>query len=118
MNFMNRDHLYLLKPGFLDKRKGPYYCPGCAEMMGLLEFYPALKQRVEIHFINFPRPRPELAPLLGEKNQSCPMLVLATIPSNVPAALKVQHANGHAFVEGAREIGGYLAHAHGIGIPH
>jgi hypothetical protein len=59
-----------------------------------------------------------MASFFGEKNQSCPSLVLAATPSSIPATLKVQHANGRAFVEGAREIGEYLAHAYGIGIPH
>jgi hypothetical protein len=114
---MNHDQLYLLKHDFRDQGE-TYYCPGCAEVIGLMEFYPALKQSIDIHYVDFPRPRPELASLLGEKNQSCPVLVLATSPSSVPATLKVQHANGRAFVEGARMIGEYLAHAHGIGNPH
>ena len=116
MNFM--DHLYLLKPDFLDNGKGPYFCPGCAEIVGLLEFYPALKQHLDVHYIGFPRPRPELSPLLGEENQSCPVLVLRTIPPNLPSHPKMRRANGHAFVDGTREIAEYLAHAHGIGIPH
>ena len=115
---MNRDQLYLLKPNFLDNKKGPFFCPGCAEMAGLLEFYPALKQRLTVQYVDYPRPRPELAPLLGEENQSCPVLVVKTVPPNLPSHLKLQHANGHAFVEGAREIAQYLAHVHGIGIPH
>jgi hypothetical protein len=68
--------------------------------------------------VDFPRPRPELAPLLGEENQSCPVLVLKELPADLPSALKVQHANGEVFVEGAREIAEYLAHVHGVGIPH
>jgi hypothetical protein len=114
---MKRDQLYLLKPDFHDQGK-TYYCPGCAEVIGLLEFYPALKQGIDIHYVDYPRPRPKLVSLLGEQNQSCPVLVLSTAPQNLPAHLKVQHANGHAFVADAREIGAYLAHVHGIGIPH
>ncbi len=115
---MNHDQLYLLKPDFMDTGVGPYFCPGCAEIVGLLEFYPTLKQRVDVHYVDFPRPRPELASLLGEENQSCPVLVMNSIPSNLPTRLAVRHANGHAFVEGAREIAEYLAHVHGVGIPH
>ena len=115
---MNHDLLYLLKPGFLDNGKGPYFCPGCAEMVGLLEFYPEIKHRVDVRYVDFPRPRPELATLLGEENQSCPVLVLKTETQGLPAKLNVRHANGHAFVEGSREIAEYLAHVHGIGIPH
>lgn len=114
---MNRDQLYLIKPHFPDQGK-TYYCPGCAEMIGLLEFYPALKANIEIHWVDFTRPRPELVALLSEENQSCPVLVLHTVPAILPAHLKVQHANGRAFVEGVREIGEYLAHVHGIGLPH
>ena len=87
-------------------------------MAGLLEFYPVLKQRLNVRFVDFPRPRPELVDLLGEENQSCPVLVLKSVPPGLPATVPVQHANGHAFVAGAGEIAGYLAHVHGIGIPH
>ncbi len=115
---MNRDQLYLLKPNFMDDGRGPSFCPGCAQMAGLLEFYPELKQRLSVQYVDFPRPRPALAPLLGEENQSCPVLVVNTVLPNLPSHLKLQHANGHAFVEGAREIADYLAHVYGIGIPH
>ncbi|MEO6992226.1 MAG: DUF3088 family protein [Lacunisphaera sp.] len=114
---MNHDQLYLLKPNFQDRGK-TYYCPGCAEVVGLLEFYPALKQKIDVHYLDFPRPRAELISLLGEANQGCPVLVLGAVPQNLPAQLKVKQANGHAFVADAKEIGAYLAHVHGIGIPH
>ncbi len=115
---MNRDQLYLLKPNFLENGKGTYFCPGCAEMTGLLEYYTDLKKKLDVHIIDFPRTRPELAPLLGEENQGCPVLVLGTVLPYLPPCLKVQRANEHAFVDGAREIAEYLAHVHGIGIPH
>ena len=114
---MKLDQLYLLKHDFQDQGK-TYYCPGCAEMIDLLEFYPALKRNIEIRYLDFARPRQELIALLGEAHQSCPVLVIATDPKNLSAHLKVQHANGHAFVANTREIGQYLAHVHGIGIPH
>lgn len=114
---MNHDQLFLLKPDFQDQGK-TYYCPGCAEVIGILEFYPELKGNIDIHYVDFPRPRSELASLVGEANQGCPVLVLATVLQNLPAHLGVQHANGHAFVADARAIGEYFAHVHGIGIPH
>jgi hypothetical protein len=115
---MKRDRLYLLKPQFMDQGKGPYFCPGCAQMAGLLEFYPALKQHLEVRYLDFPRPRPELVELLGEENQRCPVLVLKAAPSGAPSSLPLQQAKDHWFVEGADEIARYLAHAYGIGIPH
>jgi hypothetical protein len=77
-----------------------------------------LRPRIEIRWVDFARPRAELAALLGQENQSCPVLVLHSVPPNLPAHLKVQHANGQAFVADAREIGEYLAYTQGIGLPH
>lgn len=114
---MNQDTLYLIRHDFPDNGK-TYYCPGCAEVLGLLEFYPALKQHLGIRWVDFARPRPQLVALLGEENQSCPVLVLQAEPANPPTHLKIQHARGRAFVADAREIGEYLAHVHGIGRPH
>ena len=74
---MTKDQLYLLKPAFYDGDQGPFFCPGCVEVFGVLESHPPLKETVEIHFVDFARPRLELVPLLGEAHQSCPVLVLA-----------------------------------------
>ncbi|MBL9142965.1 MAG: DUF3088 family protein [Verrucomicrobiaceae bacterium] len=115
---MKRDQLYLLKPDFLDGEGPPWFCPGCAEVAGLLELYPRLKETVDVHFIDFPRPRPELVPLLGEENQSCPVLVLHRVPDHPPADVNVQHARGRAFVEGAHDIAVWFARTSGTGRPH
>lgn len=113
---MKSDRLYLLKPQFMDHDKGPYFCPGCAEMVGLLEFYPELKALLEVRYLDFPRPRPELIELIGEENQSCPVLVLKEEPR--AAFPPLRQAKGRWFVEGANEIARYLSQAHGIGLPH
>jgi len=115
---MKRDRLYLLKPDFIDGGKGPYFCPGCAQVIGLLEFYPALKEKLELRYLDFSRPRPELVKLLGEENQSCPVLILKQPPTGAPSTVPLRQAKGHWFVEGADEISRYFAHAHGSGIPH
>lgn len=115
---MNQDRLYLLKPDFSDQGRGPYFCPGCAQMVGVLEFYPVLKQHLEIRWLDFPRPRPELIDLLGNEHQSCPVLVLKETPNGLPSKLALREAKGRRFVEGANEVATYLAHARGIGIPH
>lgn len=115
---MNKDQLYLIRPDFLDQGKGPYFCPGCAQIVGLLEYYPRLKQSVEVQLVDFQRPRPILVESLGEENQSCPVLVLRAKPQGLPSHIKVLHSNGHCFVEGAAEIATYLAHVHSTSIPH
>lgn len=40
------DTLYLIRHNFPDNGK-TYYCPGCAELIGLLELDPVLKQNSE-----------------------------------------------------------------------
>ncbi len=70
-----KDRLYLLKPNFLDQGK-IYFCPGCAQVEGMLSFYPALREKIEVQYIEFPRPRPSLVAEVGEENQGCPKLVL------------------------------------------
>lgn len=115
---MERDTLFLLRPDFMDGDRGPYFCPGCAELVGLLEFYPVLKGVLDVRYLEFPRPRPELVELVGEENQSCPVLVLRGAPSGSGRDVPVQRAKGHFFVEGADSIARYLARAHGIGVPH
>jgi len=114
---MKKDQLYLLPIDFDDGGK-TYYCPGCVELIGLLESYPKLKERIEIHYVDFPRPRPKLVELIGEENQGAPVLILSEKPSDAPANLKIEEANGWAFVSDAREIGEFLSWAHGTGLPH
>ena len=116
-NPMNQDRLYLIRPGFFHEERGPFYCPGCAEVLGLLEHYPFLKERVTLNFVGFARPRSELVKLLGAENQSCPVLILSQDSENLPLFSGLRRSNGFAFVEGAREIGEYFAMVHGSGNP-
>lgn len=113
---MECDRLFLIKPDFPSEGRS-FFCPGCAEVLGLLEYYPALKSGIEVCFVDFERPRPELVALLGEENQSCPVLVLASEPSGEVPPDVVSRANGRAFVEGARGIARYLSAEYGTGDP-
>lgn len=83
-----------------------------------MEFYPRLKEALDVRWIDFTRPRPELIELLGEENQSCPVLVLRDGAESLGSLLPSQRAKGRWFVEGANEIACYLARLHGIAIPH
>lgn len=113
-----RDHLFLLSPLFPDAKLGPglYHCPECAQVEGLLSFFPFLRSRLEVSYVDFPRPRAAIVPLVGPENQGCPVLVLGA-GSVAPAGAKVGPA-GRAFVSGAAAISAYLAAAHGISQPH
>ena len=80
---MAKDQLYPLRPGFVNA--GPLYCSGSASIEGVLSFFPTLRTPIDVHYIEFPRPRAGLAfPLLflflhyplppspNPKNQSAP----------------------------------------------
>lgn len=71
--------LFLLKADFQDFARADgkrYFCGDCALIEGLLSYYPRLTSELEVKYVNFARPRQILVDLLGEENQSCPVLVL------------------------------------------
>ena len=73
-----RDTLYILTPGFEDPAYPgkTFYCWHCALMEGVLASFPELAERLDVRRIVWPKPRREVADLLGEDNQSLPVLVL------------------------------------------
>jgi len=73
------DTLYLLAPGFSDPAYPDkiFYCWHCALMEGVLASFPGLAGKLDVRRIPWPKPRQELIDLLGEENQSLPVLVLA-----------------------------------------
>jgi len=104
-------HLYLLHPQVTEGGELGY-CRACAEMLGLLQLYPALKQLVKLHFIDPQRPRRELIDLLGADNQNCPVLVLDACPADLPPRIGISQGKGRLFVEGVPQIARYLASVH------
>lgn len=76
---MDRDQLFLLRPGFEDPAYPGkiFYCWHCALLEGVLASFPDLAARLDVMRIEWPRPRRELVELLGDQHQSIPVLVLA-----------------------------------------
>src|SRR4051794_32468069 len=72
-----KDRLFLLRPGFYNVGLGPLYCTESLPVEGLLSFFPQLRQLIEVHYLEFPRPRQPLAKLLGAGHQGVPVLILA-----------------------------------------
>jgi hypothetical protein len=73
------DILFLLKKDFADTARDTskkYYCPDCAMLEGVLSYYPELRQKLDIRYIDYPRPRKEITALAGETHQGCPNLIL------------------------------------------
>ena len=108
--------LFLLRAGFPGSKHGPegLYCPECATIAGLLYYYPQLIEALDVRLVDAPRPRPEVVAIVGEENQSCPVLILpkGDLPAGVPVA------NGHAFVSGPEPIVNFLADRYGTARSH
>jgi hypothetical protein len=99
------EKLFLLKPDFQDINRSAeikYFCPNCALIEGLLSFYPRLRNELEVTYVDFVRPRPTIIDLIGEANQSCPVL----IPGD------------GTFINEPDEIIRYLTENHQIGQAH
>lgn len=110
-----KDILFLLTPGFAanDRRE---FCPECAEMWGVLSYFPALKTTLDIRPQEIERPRAGLVALLGEDNQNCPTLVLADGVDAGPLA-RVREYGDKRFLNNARDIAKYFAHRYGTPMP-
>lgn len=99
------EKLFLIKADFWDLNRADgkkYFCPDCVMIEGLLSFYPKLRNELEVTYVDFARPRKVLVDLVGEANQSCPVLVLE---------------NG-TFINDTNEIIRHLTESHKIGYQH
>lgn len=114
---MERDRLFLLEPGFEDPTfpGRRFYCWHCALLEGILACFPALRERIDVERISWPRPRRPVIDLIGEANQSLPVLVLAD--DAAPGLETGAHA-GRPFVADKDAILRVLSLRHGIPEPH
>jgi len=108
---VQRDILFLLKPGFSDPALPgqDFYCWHCALMEGVLASFPHLGAGLEVRRIAFPRPRADVIALIGEANQSLPVLVLA---EDAPAGLAAATHAGRGFVNDPMAILDVLQQRH------
>ena len=107
------DKLFLMKPGFPNAGLGPFYCGDSVPVEGLLGFFPELRDKLDVTYIDFPRPRQAIVDLVGEANQSVPVLVLGD-EASVPAGVDVKDAEGHRFIDDERHIRQYLSARHAL----
>ena len=116
---MTRDTLFLLPPGFADNASGRHrreYCPECAEIWGVLSYYPAIQQSVEMIYQPIQKPRADIVALLGEKNQNCPTLILAEDSPEFENC-GIMTWRGARFINNARDIGRYWSQRYGTAVP-
>lgn len=114
---MPRDRLFLLAPDFEDPAfpGRRFYCWHCALMEGVLASFPELAGRIDVERIAWPRPRQAVIALVGEANQSLPLLVLA---EGVTSPHQTGHHQGRAFIADKDGILATLSERHGFPDPH
>jgi hypothetical protein len=66
-----RDRLFLLRPDWIDQDR-PWFCMACAAVEGFLGYYPAVRDRLDIAYLPYQRPRHPVIDLLGEGHQNLP----------------------------------------------
>ncbi len=109
----NKDILFLLPPGFEAKDRREY-CPECAEVWGVLHYYPAMKEALEIHYVGLDHPRDPICEYLGEGDWNAPTLVLSAASSDFAAA---RRSGEQAYLGSARAIAKYFAAQYGTAVP-
>lgn len=112
---MPRDTLFILPPGFVAGSRREY-CPECAELWGVLAWFPALKETLDIVYVGIDHPRAPITALLGEGLHNAPTLVLHPESPRAPG-LGYPQANGHAYLPSARLIARHFAALHGTPEP-
>ncbi len=112
---MKKPILFLLAPGFEDNGRREY-CPECAEMWGVLSYFPAIKEAIEISYQPIHRPRDQMVEMLGEDAQNCPTLILPK-GMQVPDGVRVGTANGFDYLDSARGIAIYFSKLYGTPVP-
>ncbi|WP_315838604.1 DUF3088 domain-containing protein [Bradyrhizobium prioriisuperbiae] len=114
---MVRDRLFLLRPDFVDPAYPGqrFYCWHCALLEGVLASFPALLSKIDVQRIAWPKPRQSVIDVVGEHNQSVPLLVLA---ADAPDELATGRYQGQRFVDDKDAILAVLSQRHGIPHPH
>jgi hypothetical protein len=113
---LSRDTIFIIKAPFEDQAlDGTWFCTSCATMEGALLANPHWANRIDVKRSAYPRPRTEIINLLGEENQSMPVLVLADT-STPPEGAK-EHM-GRYFLDEPKPITRYLAATYGGAGPH
>lgn len=114
---MTRDRLFLLRPDFEDPAYPGrrFYCWHCALIEGVLASFPALAAKLDVERIAWPKPRQAVVALVGEENQSLPLLVLA---DGATSSHSTGSYRGRAFIADKDAILAALSERHRFPEPH
>ncbi|AOJ80079.1 hypothetical protein WS86_05180 [Burkholderia savannae] len=109
-----KDQLFMLRPGFYDGAQGPFYCGDSAAVEGLLSFFPQLRDVVDVEYVDATRPRRAIVALIGEANQSAPVIVLGDGQTPKDASIAVRAHGGRRFIDAPDDIRRYLSSQYGV----
>ncbi|MBP0624416.1 DUF3088 domain-containing protein [Cupriavidus consociatus] len=109
-----KDKLLMLRPGFTQGTEGPFYCGDAVAIEGLLSFFPQLRSQIEVEYIDALRPRKAIVDLIGEANQSAPVLVLGGGREPVDNSVEVRMYGQTRFVNSPDHIRRYLSSQYGV----
>jgi hypothetical protein len=112
---MLHDTLFILPMSFASEGQNQF-CPECAELWGLISWFPDLKASLEIVHVEIDHPRPAISALLGEGRHNAPTLVLGADSERV-RGLSYAEANGHIYLPSARLIARHFAAIRGTPSP-
>lgn len=112
---MSKDTLFLLPPGF-EANERREFCPECAELWGVLHYYPAIKEALTIEYVGIDHPRAPICDRLGDGKWNAPTLIVAN-PQEIAGQIDVETANGLAYLGSARQIAKYFAIKLGTAMP-
>ncbi|WP_309605640.1 DUF3088 family protein [Phenylobacterium sp.] len=104
-----KDQLFLLKPGFHNAGLGPLYCGDSVSIEGLLSFCPDLRTLVDVHYLDFQRPRSPLVSWLGKDHQSVPVIILADATRVDDPGVAPRQAQGRRYIADEKLIRRYLS---------
>lgn len=112
---MTKPTLFLLPPGFEDNQRREF-CPECAELWGVLHYYPAIKEALDIVYVDIDHPRLPICEMLGEGRWNAPTLVFSP-GLDIAAGLRMRSSNGLSYLDSARDIAKYFALQYGTAVP-
>ncbi|CCH48306.1 DUF3088 domain-containing protein [Pseudodesulfovibrio piezophilus] len=108
-----KDILFLLRGDFTKDTIGPFYCPDCIALEGILSYFPELREKINVVYVDYDQPRKALVDVLGEENQSCPALVLANPAQAGGLGITVKKSQFRSFLDDQKDILHYLHQIHG-----
>lgn len=116
------DILFLLAPNFTDDQRDKdgklYYCPDCALIEGVLSYYPDLREKFDIRYIQHPKPRREIVELVGDAFQGCPNLILDPVNHHRVDRSQYHQYGSQLYTTDPKLVLAYFSDCLGIPIAH